>query len=83
MVLRGGLSPTTANHDFKQQEERIYPEAVIVSTSALTPGVNAGAPVALSSRDRCETLMGFSGAWQRGGRWEADGHGTESRLTLI
>jgi hypothetical protein len=30
-------SPTTANHGCKQQEERIDPEAVIVSTSALNP----------------------------------------------
>jgi hypothetical protein len=37
MVLRGELSPTTANHGCKQQEERIDPEAVIVSTSALSP----------------------------------------------
>ena len=37
-VLRGEPSPPTANHGCKQQEERLYPEAVIVSTSALNPG---------------------------------------------
>jgi hypothetical protein len=29
------LSPATANHDFKQQDERIYPESFIVSNAAL------------------------------------------------
>jgi hypothetical protein len=29
------LSPATANHDFKQQDECIYPESFIVSNAAL------------------------------------------------
>ena len=54
MVLRGELSPTTANHDFKQQEERIRPEAVIVSTSALNPRRERRGRRTIRSQGACE-----------------------------
>jgi hypothetical protein len=55
-VLRGEPSPPTANHGCKQQEERIDPEALIVSTRTLNPRRERRGPVALSGRRRRHSI---------------------------
>jgi hypothetical protein len=49
MALRGELSPTTANHDFKQQVCNASTEKSSVSTARYEPGLKAGAPRAIRS----------------------------------
>jgi hypothetical protein len=51
MVLRGELSPTTANHDFKQQEYNANTEkSSVCQPRALNPRPEGQGPVALSGR---------------------------------